>query len=86
MRPTMHRRVTESKGLFPGGAKNAPIVSFGGVPTTGVPSVARGAKMAERGGFEPPVRCYTYNALAKRRYRPLSHLSKTKSLKQRDES
>lgn len=31
--------------------------------------------MAERGGFEPPVRCYTYNALAKRRYRPLSHLS-----------
>ena len=35
-------------------------------------------KMAERGGFEPPVRCYTYNALAKRRYRPLSHLSGSK--------
>lgn len=32
-------------------------------------------KLAERGGFEPPVGCYTYNALAKRRYRPLSHLS-----------
>ena len=31
--------------------------------------------MAERGGFEPPVRFYPYNALAKRRYRPLSHLS-----------
>lgn len=31
--------------------------------------------MAERGGFEPPVGFYTYNALAKRRFRPLSHLS-----------
>src|SRR5688500_2594258 len=33
-------------------------------------------KLAERGGFEPPIGFYTYNALAKRRYRPLSHLSK----------
>src|SRR3954463_5117082 len=33
--------------------------------------------LAERGGFEPPVRFYPYNALAKRRYRPLSHLSET---------
>jgi hypothetical protein len=35
-------------------------------------------KLAERGGFEPPVGFYTYNALAKRRYRPLSHLSGSK--------
>ena len=32
--------------------------------------------MAERGGFEPPVGFYTYGALAKRCFRPLSHLSK----------
>ena len=31
--------------------------------------------MAERGGFEPPVRFYSYNGLANRRFRPLSHLS-----------
>jgi hypothetical protein len=31
--------------------------------------------MAERGGFEPPVRFYPYNGLANRRFRPLSHLS-----------
>jgi hypothetical protein len=40
--------------------------------------------MAERGGFEPPVGFYTYNALAKRRYRPLSHLSVWKVQKQTD--
>jgi len=32
-------------------------------------------KVAERGGFEPPVRFYPYNGLANRRFRPLSHLS-----------
>jgi hypothetical protein len=32
--------------------------------------------LAERGGFEPPVRFYPYNGLANRRFRPLSHLSK----------
>ena len=32
-------------------------------------------KMAERGGFEPPVRCYSYDGLANRYFRPLSHLS-----------
>ena len=32
-------------------------------------------KLAERGGFEPPVQCYPYNGLANRRFRPLSHLS-----------
>ena len=31
--------------------------------------------LAERGGFEPPVGFYTYGALAKRCFRPLSHLS-----------
>jgi integrase len=31
--------------------------------------------MAERGGFEPPVRFYPYNGLANRRIRPLCHLS-----------
>ena len=28
-----------------------------------------------REGFEPSVGFYTYNALAKRRFRPLSHLT-----------
>ena len=32
-------------------------------------------ELAERGGFEPPVRFYSYNGLANRRFRPLSHLS-----------
>ena len=32
-------------------------------------------KLAERGGFEPPVQCYPYNGLANRHFRPLSHLS-----------
>src|SRR5262245_53283840 len=32
--------------------------------------------LAERGGFEPPVRFYSYNGLANRRFRPLSHLSR----------
>jgi hypothetical protein len=31
--------------------------------------------MAERGGFEPPVRFNPYNGLANRRIRPLCHLS-----------
>jgi hypothetical protein len=31
--------------------------------------------MAERGGFEPPVGFYTYDGLANRCLRPLSHLS-----------
>jgi hypothetical protein len=31
--------------------------------------------MAERGGFEPPVRFNPYNGLANRHFRPLSHLS-----------
>ncbi len=33
--------------------------------------------MAERGGFEPPVRFNPYNGLANRCFQPLSHLSKT---------
>ena len=32
-------------------------------------------RMAERGGFEPPVQFYPNNGLANRRFRPLSHLS-----------
>lgn len=32
-------------------------------------------EVAERGGFEPPIRFYPYNGLANRRFRPLSHLS-----------
>ena len=32
-------------------------------------------EMAEKGGFEPPVRCYPYNGLANRRLQPLGHLS-----------
>ena len=35
----------------------------------------RSWKLAERGGFEPPVQFYPYNGLANRRFRPLSHLS-----------
>ena len=31
--------------------------------------------MAERGGFEPPIRFYPYNGLANRRLQPLGHLS-----------
>ena len=31
--------------------------------------------MAERGGFEPPVGCDTYDDLANRCLQPLSHLS-----------
>ena len=31
--------------------------------------------MAERRGFEPPIRCYSYNGLANRRLRPLGHRS-----------
>jgi hypothetical protein len=31
--------------------------------------------LAERGGFEPPVRFYPYNGLANRRLQPLGHLS-----------
>ena len=34
-------------------------------------------KVAERGGFEPPIQFYSYNGLANRRFRPLSHLSST---------
>jgi hypothetical protein len=53
------------------------IVETGGLrtknPLCPVPSQA--LKVAERGGFEPPVGFYSYNALAKRRFRPLSHLS-----------
>ena len=39
-------------------------------------SSSRQPESTERGGFEPPVRCDTYNGLANRRFRPLSHLSK----------
>ena len=31
--------------------------------------------MAERAGFEPAVRCYPYDGLANRSFRPLRHLS-----------
>ena len=31
--------------------------------------------ITERGGFEPPIGFDTYNGLANRRFRPLSHLS-----------
>ncbi len=36
---------------------------------------AAGGSQAERGGFEPPIGFDTYNGLANRRFRPLSHLS-----------
>ena len=32
-------------------------------------------RLAERGGFEPPVQCYPYNCLAGSPVRPLRHLS-----------
>jgi hypothetical protein len=32
-------------------------------------------KVAERGGFEPPIRFYPYIGLANRRLQPLGHLS-----------
>ena len=38
-------------------------------------SVCPSGKMAVREGFEPSVRFNPYNALAKRRFRPLSHLT-----------
>ncbi len=38
--------------------------------------------MAERGGFEPPVRFYPYNGLANRPFRPLRHLSDIRALSQ----
>ena len=31
--------------------------------------------LAERGGFEPPIRFNPYNGLANRRLQPLGHLS-----------
>ncbi len=31
--------------------------------------------MAETRGFEPPIRCYSYNGLANRRLQPLGHVS-----------
>ena len=34
-----------------------------------------GENEAERAGFEPAVRCYSYADLANRCFRPLSHLS-----------
>ena len=34
-----------------------------------------GENQAERAGFEPAVRCYSYADLANRCFRPLSHLS-----------
>ena len=34
-----------------------------------------GKNQAERAGFEPAVRCYSYADLANRCFRPLSHLS-----------
>ena len=32
-------------------------------------------KLAETGGFEPPIRCDPYNGLANRRLQPLGHVS-----------
>ena len=34
-------------------------------------------KETVRGGFEPPVRFYPYNGLANRRFRPLSHRTRS---------
>ena len=39
-----------------------------------------GENQAERAGFEPAVRCYSYADLANRCFRPLSHLSVRGSL------
>src|SRR2546429_172783 len=36
--------------------------------------------MAERGGFEPPIRFNPYNGLANRRLQPLGHLSPTENV------
>ena len=33
------------------------------------------SKLAEREGFEPSIRCYSYDGLANRWFRPLTHLS-----------
>jgi hypothetical protein len=41
----------------------------------GVKSRLSEAKLAERGGFEPPVRFDPYDGLANRSFRPLRHLS-----------
>jgi hypothetical protein len=42
------------------------------------------AKLAERGGFEPPVPFYRYNGLANRPFRPLRHLSEQKGSSNRE--
>ena len=36
-------------------------------------------KLAETGGFEPPIRCDPYNGLANRRLQPLGHVSKRRN-------
>ena len=46
------------------------------LPRSGQTTVRVVWKLAERGGFEPPIRFYSYNGLANRRFRPLSHLSR----------
>ena len=45
----------------------------------------RRRKLAERGGFEPPVQCYLYTGLANRPYRPLRHLSESRRLRKEPE-
>src|ERR1039458_7366553 len=42
--------------------------------------------MAERGGFEPPIRFNPYNGLANRRLQPLGHLSTQNSSPLPDQS
>ena len=49
---------------MPADLQSAPFDRFGTLP-----------KLAEREGFEPSVRSYTYDDLANRCFRPLSHLS-----------
>ena len=68
-RPRSSVRSRALAGQADGSAENEETVEKTGVSST-VPEV-----FTERGGFEPPVKFDPHAALAKRCYRPLSHLS-----------
>ena len=57
-------------------AEIARLSSSLGVVEKGLPPFLWGQSLpAERGGFEPPVRCWAYDSLANCSFRPLRHLS-----------
>ena len=56
-------------------ARNEPTDAI--LAGSGGTSIASDTFKTERGGFEPPIGFDTYNGLANRRFRPLSHLSRT---------